>query len=58
MGEDLEGEWLIMVLYVSFVFVDVEVWMGEVSFVVVKIVEGEIGFMSGYELVLVIFVEG
>lgn len=47
-----------MPLRVNLVSADAEVWTGEVSLVVAKTVEGEIGFMQGHEPVLAILAQG
>lgn len=47
-----------MVLTVTLVSAEEEVWHGEANLVVAKTVEGEIGFMTGHEPVLAILAEG
>lgn len=47
-----------MALHVSLVSADAEVWTGDVSLVVAKTVEGEIGIMAGHEPILAILAEG
>src|SRR5690606_27426265 len=58
LGEDPEGERLIMALQVSLVSAEAELWSGEASLVVAKTVEGEIGFMPGHEPTLAVLAAG
>jgi F-type H+-transporting ATPase subunit epsilon len=57
-GEDPEGERLIMALKVNLVSAEAEIWSGEASLVVAKTVEGEMGIMTGHEPVLAILAKG